>query len=869
MDIAYTLWRLYKRTVIALALLAAITTCGQEKKYLSEKDYDLWSQLRLHAVSGDAQWVAYTLHYQNGADTLRVQNTRSKVSFDYPGAEGVRFAGGYAAVKDRNGSLNLRQLKNSRETVYPQVGSFGFTADGSCLFMMQNGELVITALNSNTRSRIPGVNTFSYNATANTLAYSSTTPEGQTLALFNMTSRKNTIVCNAAQGHYQNLTWASSGKQLAFEWRNEDAAMARPFVNIGWYDLESAQLSVFDPQEHPDFPRDKTITCTYLKPLMISEDGSRVFFGIAGYSSQSDQQEATVQIWNTADAFIYPNKQEINGWASVAKVAVWWPRTGRFFTPSHNYPTALLTGDQKRLLTYDPGQYEPQHQYFAPVDIELTILETGEKKQILKKWPFSPGQLQVSPRGGFVLYWKDSHWWVYDILKDAHSNLTAKLPGTFHDSSYDRPSAFPPFGVAGWSSDERYLFLYDRYDIWEIATDGSTSRRITSGAATATQYRLVVEPTGKGNLDGRLPVQIKGDTPILIKGTTPSTTALWVWEKGKHLKKVTEEAGKITDIHTDTTGEKQVYVTENYQCPPAIRWTDDKGNVRSVYKSNPQQQKYYWGNAKMITYHDSIGTTLNGILYYPANYNPTKNYPMVVHLYEKQSGSISDYINPSLYNPTGFNISNLLAQGYFVLLPDIHYRQGAPGQSALDCTKAAVQKAMETAPIDPARLGLIGHSWGGYETVYVITRTSLFKTAVAGAAITDLTANYFTVAWNNYIPNYYQSESDQVRLGVGFYNDPDRYLKNAPLYNAAGITTPLLSWAGEQDKQVATYQTIALHMALRRLGKKNIMLLYPGERHVLLEKTHQQDLTRRIEAWLGYYLKGEPEPGWYKENVLK
>lgn len=868
MNTEHTLWPLYQRTVIALALLVALATCGQEKKYLSENDYGLWCQLRLHAASGDAQWVAYTLHYQNGGDTLRVQNTGGRASLDYPGADAVRFGGGYAAIKNSNGSLHLRQLKNSRETVYPQVDSFDFTGDGSCLFMLQNGELVITALATNTRYRIPGVTTFSYSATANTLAYIGTGTEGQRLALFHLGSWKIREVATGTDARYQNLTWAKSGKQLAFECYSDADGAAATGVKIGLYDLDKAQLSVFNPQEHPDFPKDKGIACTYLKPLMISDDGSRVFFGIAGHSSPS-QEDAVVQIWNTADVFIYPNKQEINGWASVAKVAVWWPRTGRFFTPAHNYPSALLTGDQQRLLTYDPGQYEPQYQYFAPVDIELTTLETGEKKKVLEKWPFSPGQLQVSPCGGLILYWKDAHWWVYDILKDAHRNLTADLHGTFYDSSYDRPSAFPPFGVAGWSSDDRYLFLYDRYDIWKIATDGSTSRRITSGAATATQYRLVVEQTGKGNLDGRLPVQINVNTPVLIKGTTPFSSALWVWQKGKPLKKVTEETGKITEIHADTTGKKYVYVMENYQCPPTIRYSDQKGNTKSVYKSNPQQQHYYWGKAKMITYRDSLGTSLNGILYYPANYNPVKYYPMVVHLYEKQSGGISDYINPSLYNPTGFNISNLLAKGYFVLLPDIHYRVGMPGQSALDCTKAAVQKAMETAPIDPARLGLVGHSWGGYETAYSITRTSLFKTAVAGAAITDLTANYFTVAWNNYIPNYYQSEYDQVRLGMGFYDDPTRYIKNAPLYNAARITTPLLSWAGEQDKQVATSQTIALHMALRRLGKKNIMLLYPGERHVLLDKKHQQDLTHRLEEWLGYYLKGEPESGWCRENVLK
>jgi dipeptidyl aminopeptidase/acylaminoacyl peptidase len=159
---------------------------------------------------------------------------------------------------------------------------------------------------------------------------------------------------------------------------------------------------------------------------------------------------------------------------------------------------------------------------------------------------------------------------------------------------------------------------------------------------------------------------------------------------------------------------------------------------------------------------------------------------------------------------------------------------------------------METAPVDTARLGLIGH-WGG-ETVDVIDSVLLFKTAVACAAITDLTANYHSGP-GTIISRIITSPNPTRCAWVSIFTmTPDRYLKNAPLYNAAGITTPLLVLTGEQDKQVATSQHHCLCIWRCGVWVKEHHAVYPGERHVVLEKTHQQDLP--VAAWLGYYSKG-------------
>jgi len=310
-----------------------------------------------------------------------------------------------------------------------------------------------------------------------------------------------------------------------------------------------------------------------------------------------------------------------------------------------------------------------------------------------------------------------------------------------------------------------------------------------------------------------------------------------------------------------------MYIAEKYDNPPKLMLRELKTEKTSlIFQSNPQHGKFHWGNAKMIRYSNSRGQQMKGILYYPANFDPDRLYPMIVHIYDKQSGHIHDYINPGFNNGNGFNISNYATKGYFVLLPDIIYQTGNPGLSAADCVIAATKKALSLAPVDPKKVGLIGHSFGGYETDFIITQTDIFATAVAGAAITDLVSSYLYVSWNYTKPNFWHYESGQLRMGTSLNGDYKAYVENSPVYHAAKVTTPLLSWAGENDKQVHTYQSIEFYLALRRLGKEHIMLLYPGQRHVLTDAAQQRHLTEHIEQWFDYYLRGGPKQSWMIKN---
>lgn len=117
-----------------------------------------------------------------------------------------------------------------------------------------------------------------------------------------------------------------------------------------------------------------------------------------------------------------------------------------------------------------------------------------------------------------------------------------------------------------------------------------------------------------------------------------------------------------------------------------------------------------------------------------------------------------------MVNGDGFNISNLTVKGYFVLLPDITYDVGNVGFLALECVEAAVKGVKKLAVIDDAKIGLIGHSFGGYETDFIITQSNLFACAIPGAATINYLSSCLSVFQILKIPNFFKMEYGQARM---------------------------------------------------------------------------------------------------------
>jgi dipeptidyl aminopeptidase/acylaminoacyl peptidase len=292
----------------------------------------------------------------------------------------------------------------------------------------------------------------------------------------------------------------------------------------------------------------------------------------------------------------------------------------------------------------------------------------------------------------------------------------------------------------------------------------------------------------------------------------------------------------------------------------------DFRGVRQLTDINPQQKEFAWtSGVRLINYTSDKGDKLQGALYLPANYEPGKKYPLLVTIYERRSQLANQFVNVSETSTP--NRSLYTSRGYAVLDPDIAYKVNDPGMSAVWSVLPAVKAAIATGVADSAKVGLWGHSWGGYQTSHLVTQTKTFKAAIAGAPLTDLVSMYSSVYWNTGGTNQAIFESSQGRFQGNFIDNYDAYIRNSPAFHAKNVETPLIILHNDKDGAVDFNQGITYYNTLRQLGKDVILLEYVGENHGLARPVNQKDYAVRMREWFDHYLQGKPAPDWMVKGV--
>ncbi|MBB4807227.1 dipeptidyl aminopeptidase/acylaminoacyl peptidase [Chryseobacterium defluvii] len=319
--------------------------------------------------------------------------------------------------------------------------------------------------------------------------------------------------------------------------------------------------------------------------------------------------------------------------------------------------------------------------------------------------------------------------------------------------------------------------------------------------------------------------------------------------------------GRISSLLYNPYFSTFAYIQENYNMPPRVVITkDNKSKV--IYQSNPQDTKISKVRMDVIKYIGAENTPLKGLLYYPRDYRPSLIYSMVVHIYESQHHLSSQYWRPTYKNSLGFNVRLLQEKGYFVFLPDIAYGKEGPGISALQSVEASMKAVLKNKAIDSSNVGLIGQSFGGYQTNFIATHSNLFKAYVSGAANADIVHVYHTFNESYHMPEFWRYESGQYRMGKSFSQDKELYFRNNPLYGANRVTSPMLLWCGMQDKNVNWEETRTFYNALKRNKKQVVALFYPDDGHGMWQETSKIDLTYKIMDWFDFYLKDSKIGTW-------
>ncbi|KUJ56391.1 alpha/beta hydrolase family protein [Chryseobacterium aquaticum] len=338
-----------------------------------------------------------------------------------------------------------------------------------------------------------------------------------------------------------------------------------------------------------------------------------------------------------------------------------------------------------------------------------------------------------------------------------------------------------------------------------------------------------------------------------------------IYEKfnGKYFSLSKNVSSKLVYQKQDISKNSYLFTEENYNLPKQFISLSRFYEKKVIYQSNIGDKAQHNFRVETIHYKNSEDVNLKGTLNYPLDYNPAKKYPMIVHVYQIQSDKRNEYPVFLEQNITeGFNIRSLLERGYFVYMPDIVFDKKGTGLSAMDCINKSIDALTQNNSIDFEKVGLVGHSHGGYITNFIATHSNRFATYISGAGYSDIVRSYFSMSFHYMSPLYWQYENGQFDFKKSFFEDKELYFNNNPIYFVENVSKPVLLWTGKKDLNVEWGQSMEFYIGLKRNKKDATLLIYPDEGHYMTSSSNAKDLYIKNMEWLGYYLKGERKPSW-------
>lgn len=610
--------------------------------------------------------------------------------------------------------------------------------------------------------------------------------------------------------------------------------------------------------------------------LAWSSDGRSLFFGVRPASDtvsarrnppdtgavslfdvEALREKRELDIWHSDDALIQPHQRKSfrTDRDRVYRAVV--GAEGRVTVlADSSVPEVAVPGNMRRALGSSGLAYRKEITWDGEYrDWFMVDLATGNRTKFLGR---HEDAVSLSPDGRRAAYFRDRAWFVYDAETGATVNMTRGVTTAFHDEEHDRPEPPPAYGMAGWADGGNTLLVYDRFDLWGLPAGGGAAVNLTRGEGRRLGYRLRVVA-----LAPRPDAWSTGDTLYLSafhdrnKNLAVFRTVLGT----PGALPLAEGSRRVSLVARARGSGALLYRSESYTEFPDL-WTADgaMGRAQRMSDANPQTAEFAWGSAELVEWNGDDGKPLQGVLIRPGNYVPGRKYPVLVYFYETMSDRLHAFNEVVVNHRPCFPF--YASNGYAVFLPDVRYTVGRPGASAVRCVVPGVKKLIAMGVADPKAVALHGHSWGGYETAFIVTQTDIFAAAIAGAPVGNMVSAYSGLRRGQGVARQFQYEQEQSRIGGTLWQKRDLYIENSPVFFADRITTPLLIQHGDEDEAVPWEQAIEMHLALRRLGKPSILLQYRGEPHHLKKYPNKVDYTLRMKEYLDHYCKGVPPADW-------
>jgi dienelactone hydrolase len=683
--------------------------------------------------------------------------------------------------------------------------------------------------------------------------------------------KQNTVFkgFNDAKGYRMD----EEGTQVAFVAERDSSAKAlQKFYKLYYYKDGADSAALIADRNTKGLATNWTVSEN--ANITFSKSGKRLFVGTAGIlpvkdTTLPDFDRVSVDVWHYNDDYIQPVQLKTldvelrrNYPARVDLNAKELVQLG-----NERFRNVLLTKEGDGDVFYAASDYgkriASQWQGFSLLDLYAVNPQTGASEIINKD--FKGNLLSASYSGKYLLFFDERKpgYFIYNSATKKTYPVAKDIKTVLNDEENDVPDDPNAYGIVKWMENDKHVLIYDKYDVWQVDPEGvEKSIVLTNGRKDKIEMRYVnTDP------DERF---IKPGQKMLMRlfDDKDKSSGLAILDLGN--KTVTnlfkEPVNMGFAIQKAKDADVLAYTKETFTKPTDVYVHPMNASAIQLSHTNPQQSNYNWGTAELFKWKAYTGKETEGVLYKPEDFDPKKKYPMIVYFYERNNNTLFNYQAPAP-TPSRLNIPFFVSRGYIVFVPDIWYKTGYPGQGAYDYILSGTRAVVKQGYVDSTKIGLQGQSWGGYQIVYLITKTNLYAAAWAGAPVANMTSAYGGIRWGSGLTRQFQYEKTQSRIGATLWEKPNLYIENSALFSLPKVKTPLVIMANDADDAVPWYQGIEMYTGMRRLGKKVWMLTYNGEAHNLIERKNRKDISVREQQFFDYMLKGDKPAKWIAEGV--
>lgn len=896
------------RTNFAVVLLGMAFNCtcieglGQ-KPPLDTSAFSKWPKVRNAGISNDGKYAYFTVENEPvRGRTLIIKATDGHWKREFQGvSEGdfdVRSQSFFFLKEDTMCNLDLHSGKIEYT---PDVISYKLVSDsGQWLVCLAKSRILfVEGLSSGKKWRFNNTSNFLLGwkgcifVETSIKGDSGTTTELKILSLRNEEIQKiwSGFHVPTAEMRIANFTIDNSREQVAFLEQKIEKSSTQDTI---WYFKRGMERAEPWVTQH-SMPNGYSINSQ--ADLFFGKNGHKLFCKIRQNEvyRPKDRMGASVDVWNYKDEVVLPaqaREPKLDFWACVRvgseSVLRLEAEKDQVYVRGI-YPNSPVVGD---FLLCEQDSFRWDYWWHKGFSQSLFLISTATavRREILHQSKDLILDCELSPDEKFVLWYNASkyQYFTYQLATGKIRNVSKDIPYPLFDDSKTAPVERSAFGLVGWMDDGSGILIYDRYDIWLIDPKGERlPENLTKGYGR--KHNIIL-----GIADFKSRYFPSSSDTLLLAGFSQKTkkNGFFVLEGlGQHRKLllgsmlpfsfcipriVPYVKGLVTGYDHLEAGwpvkaknaQKYLVFKMSAEQSPNVCLTDDFVNYKQISEVCPEKQ-YKWMTSELVSWRKVDGTTSQGILYKPEDFDPSKKYPVIFQYYEDRSDALHVYLLPWYSNAT-INIPYYVSNGYIVFVPDIVIKKEHPGDGIMNSIISGAAYLATFPWVETKKFGAQGQSFGGYETNYIITHCNLFAAACEGSGTSDLASSYGQLGGicdiGSRPPRQLGEEIGQGDLGSTPWQRPNLFVGNSPIFAVDKITTPLLIWHSRADKAVPFEQGVEMFLDMRRAGKKVWLLQYDGDEHAATGR-NAVDLNTRMKQFFDYYLKGMIAPEWMTLGV--